>query len=66
MLDSPFDWEGAMIAKQQEKWMEACEIATSEQDPKKLMALIAEITRLLQVKRYQRSESSNPDCLKHP
>ncbi len=36
-----------MIAKQKEKWMEYCELAAKEQDPKKLIALIAEISRLL-------------------
>jgi hypothetical protein len=39
--------EGTMIAKQKEKWMEYCELAAKEQDPKKLIALIAEISRLL-------------------
>ena len=36
-----------MIAKQKEKWTEYCELAAKEQDPKKLIALIAEISRLL-------------------
>ncbi len=36
-----------MIAKQNEKWMEYCELPAKEQDPKKLIALIAEIGRLL-------------------
>jgi hypothetical protein len=44
-----------MIAKkkekeEKEKWMELCEIAANEQDPNKLMALVAEIDRLLGMK----------------
>ena len=46
-LERPSDLEGRMIAKQKEKWMEYCELAAKEQDPKKLIALIAEISRLL-------------------
>jgi hypothetical protein len=41
---------GTMIGKLNEKWMEVCELAVKEQDPKKLIALIAEIGRLLEEK----------------
>jgi hypothetical protein len=34
-----------------EKWMELCELATKEQDPKKLMELTAEIVRLLDARK---------------
>jgi len=51
-----------MIAKQEEKWMELCELAANEQDANKLMALITEINRLLQLKQ-QRPDSSNPGSL---
>jgi hypothetical protein len=36
--------------KNHEKWMELCELAANEQDPKKLMELTAEICRLLDEK----------------
>jgi hypothetical protein len=39
-----------MIGKLNEKWMEVCELAVKEQDPKKLIVLIAEIGRLLEEK----------------
>jgi len=33
-----------------ERWLELCELAANEQDPKKLMALVQEINRLLEEK----------------
>jgi len=36
--------------KKKEEWLQLCEQAVDEQDPQKLMALIAEITRLLEAK----------------
>jgi hypothetical protein len=36
--------------KDKERWREFCEQAAVEQDPKKLMVLVAEITRLLDAK----------------
>ena len=51
--------EGTMIAKQKEKWMELCELAANEKDANKLLALITEINRLLEVKQ-QRLDTSNP------
>jgi hypothetical protein len=39
-----------MIGKQKEEWMELCELAANEQDPAKLMKLVAEINRLLEAK----------------
>jgi hypothetical protein len=35
-----------------EHWMELCEHAANEQDPKKLMVLIAEMTRLLEQNKH--------------
>jgi hypothetical protein len=46
--------------EQKEEWMELCELAANEQDPKKLMVLIAEIDRILAAKE-QRLKSTNPD-----
>jgi hypothetical protein len=48
-----------MIGKQKEKWMELCELAANEQDANKMIALITEINRLLEVKQ-QRLDTSNP------
>jgi hypothetical protein len=39
-----------MAEHNKESWLELCELASREQDPKKLMALIAEIDRLLAAK----------------
>ena len=36
-----------MVSNPNEKWMEYCELAAKEQNPKKLIALMAEIGRLL-------------------
>jgi hypothetical protein len=36
-----------MIDKDKERWLKLCEQAANEQDPQKLMHLVAEITRLL-------------------
>jgi hypothetical protein len=36
--------------KDREKWMQLCELASREQDPKKMIALTAEIIRLLNEK----------------
>jgi hypothetical protein len=36
--------------KKEEEWLALCEQAVIEQDPQKLMALVAEIERLLQAK----------------
>jgi hypothetical protein len=53
-----------MIAKQKEKkWMELCELAANEQDANKLLALLTEINRLLEVKQ-PRLDTSNPNSLK--
>jgi hypothetical protein len=54
-----------MIAKQKEKWMELCELAANEQDAHKLLALLTEINRLLEVKQ-QRPDISNLDSRKRP
>jgi hypothetical protein len=39
--------EGFMRGDKKEKWMAICEQAAVEQDPQKLMELVAEIERLL-------------------
>ena len=39
-----------MVGDEKERWMELCELATKEQDPVKLMELVAEINRILEAK----------------
>jgi|HubBroStandDraft_6_1064221.scaffolds.fasta_scaffold32924_4 hypothetical protein len=39
-----------MFTDEKERWMELCELAAKEQDPVKLMALVAEINRILEAK----------------
>ena len=39
-----------MIGKNKERWEELCELATKEQDPQKLIELMKEIDRLLEIK----------------
>jgi hypothetical protein len=53
--------EGAMFGDEKERWMELCELAAKEQDPAKLMALVAEINRILESKeqRLKQVHSAN-------
>jgi hypothetical protein len=44
--------------KDKEKWMELCEKASTEQDPEKLLVLVAEIERLLHEKENRLKEGS--------
>jgi len=39
-----------MIGKNQERWRELCEQAAAEQDPKKMLLLVREISKLLEEK----------------
>lgn len=50
------------MQEQKERWMQLCEKAATEQDPEKLMELIAEINRLLEAKeRRLRSNTAAPE-----
>jgi hypothetical protein len=49
-----------MIWEKSEIWMELCELAAQEKDPKRLMALIAEIDRLLEAKHQQVPKAPDP------
>jgi hypothetical protein len=49
-----------MIWEKRESWMELCELAAQEKDPKRLMALIAEIDRLLEAKHQQVPKAPDP------
>jgi hypothetical protein len=44
-------------------WMELCQQAAVEQDPKRLMALVEEINRLLQEKEQRLKSSRGPSAL---
>jgi hypothetical protein len=48
------------MQEHRERWMQLCEQAANEQDPEKLMKLIAEINRLLDAKQ-QRIKGNPPD-----
>ena len=45
-----------------ERWKELCALASKEQDPDKLLALVEELNRLLDEReqRLRRNQSSNP------
>jgi len=47
------------VQKDREKWMQLCEQAAIEQDPEKLLELVAEINRLLEAKE-QRLKAKPP------
>jgi hypothetical protein len=42
-----------MHRKNNERWQALCELAAKEKDPKKLIELVDEINRLLEVKRIR-------------
>lgn len=46
--------------KDKEKWMELCEQAANEQDSQKLIALIKQITALLDAKQERLIEKDSP------
>ena len=52
-----------MRGEDAERWKELCAQAAKEQDPEKLMALVAEINRLLERKseRLQREKSNSQE-----
>jgi hypothetical protein len=47
-----------LIGSDKERWKQLCEQAANEQDPKKLIALVQEINRLLEAKRKRLSPDS--------
>jgi hypothetical protein len=51
-----------MRGEKKEKWMALCEQAANEQDPEKLMVLVAEIDRLLAEKQQRlRKQEPSPE-----
>jgi hypothetical protein len=56
-----FGGSAPMQGKTKERWMQLCEQASIEQDPKRLMKLVGEIARMLAEKeqRLQRQEESH-------
>lgn len=54
--------EWGPMRENRERWMQLCEQAANEQDPEKLMELVAEITRLLEAKeRRLKGDSSTTE-----
>jgi hypothetical protein len=51
-----------MIGQNRERWLELCEQAAAEQDPKKLSNLVTEIYRLLDEKRRRLQRRSLMDA----
>jgi len=50
------------MRENRERWVQLCEQAANEQDPEKLMELVAEINRLLEAKeRRLKGDSSTPE-----
>jgi hypothetical protein len=49
-----------MKGEAKERWMELCEQAATEQDSAKLLALVAEINKLLEEKRRRISKKDDP------
>ncbi|HYK51506.1 MAG TPA: hypothetical protein VEU94_17430 [Terriglobales bacterium] len=55
-------FRGCLMQENEERWKQLCEQAAKEQDPDKLMDLIAEINRLLAAKdKRLRGSLSGPD-----
>jgi hypothetical protein len=48
------------MRENRERWMELCELASTEQDPEKLQALVQEINRLLDAKQERLNEQNPP------
>jgi hypothetical protein len=48
-----------MVWDKNESWMELCELAAQEKDPKKLIALIGKIDRLLESKEQRVAKAPN-------
>jgi len=49
-----------MQDEKRERWIQLCELAAKEQDKKKLMEYIAEMSRILEEKQGPRSAQDNP------
>ena len=54
------------MRENREKWMELCAQAANEQDSQKLMALIKEITALLEAKQERLIENDSPRLNSEP
>jgi hypothetical protein len=53
-----------MIGEKKERWLELCEQASVEQDPKKLLELVSEINQLLREKAGRLRLRAKPETLK--
>jgi hypothetical protein len=62
-LPFPPDSEtGGVMQQNKKRWMELCERAADEQDPKKLAALILEINWLLEIKERRLIDATHSDA----
>jgi len=52
--------EVIQVKENKERWMELCELASKEQDPKKLSELVEEINRILEEKQSRISGRPQP------
>jgi hypothetical protein len=50
--------EAKMDSTKKERWLELCELAAEEQDPNKLVEIVAEIDRLLLEKEHRLKKMS--------
>jgi hypothetical protein len=50
--------------QEKERWLQICELAAKEQDPKKLLAYVEEINRLLDERLRKKSEKDDPAAYK--
>jgi len=59
--DKNYKQRSEMKGEKLEQWRQLCELAAVEQDPEKLLALVKEINRLLDVKEKRlRQKSDQP------
>ena len=68
----PFRSSAIIQGQQKERWKELCELAAQEQNPERLMELVAEINRLLEQKeqrliaaRNRSAQGSDPFAEQH-
>ncbi len=49
-----------MMGKDKERWIKLCELAANEQDPKRMLELVAEIIKLLDAKEKRLKKTRAP------
>jgi len=53
-----------VLAKERERFLELCTLATNEQDPQRLLELVREINNILEAKGEQLRQWNLPDSAK--